>query len=68
MSLRLCVPLGLLKTVCKKFEHRISFLHHCFVGELWMNLDGDISPICVNIFPLVCSSSQLSEQFTSLSI
>ncbi|KAA8544885.1 hypothetical protein F0562_019717 [Nyssa sinensis] len=27
-------------------------------GELWMNLDGDISPICVNILPLVSSSLQ----------
>ncbi|KAL5581637.1 hypothetical protein UlMin_014079 [Ulmus minor] len=27
-------------------------------GELWMNLDGDISPICLNIFALVSSSSQ----------
>ncbi|KAL8114818.1 hypothetical protein AgCh_021606 [Apium graveolens] len=25
-------------------------------GELWMNLDGDISPICLNILPLVASS------------
>ncbi|CAH9068122.1 unnamed protein product [Cuscuta europaea] len=24
-------------------------------GELWMNLDGDISPICVNFLPLVSS-------------
>ncbi|KAH9737271.1 Fanconi anemia group D2 protein [Citrus sinensis] len=27
-------------------------------GELWMNLDGDISPICLNILPLASSSSQ----------
>ncbi|XP_030456032.2 uncharacterized protein LOC115677111 [Syzygium oleosum] len=27
-------------------------------GELWMNLDGDISPICVNILPLTSSSLQ----------
>ncbi|EXC35014.1 hypothetical protein L484_017715 [Morus notabilis] len=27
-------------------------------GELWMNLDGDISPICLNILPLVSSSLQ----------
>ncbi|XP_051122489.1 uncharacterized protein LOC127245545 isoform X2 [Andrographis paniculata] len=26
-------------------------------GELWMNLDGDISPICLNILPLVLPSS-----------
>ncbi|KAK1374178.1 Fanconi anemia group D2 protein-like [Heracleum sosnowskyi] len=25
-------------------------------GELWMNLDGDVSPICLNILPLVASS------------
>ncbi|KAM3378397.1 Fanconi anemia group D2 protein [Capsicum galapagoense] len=25
-------------------------------GDLWMNLDGDISPICLNILPLVSSS------------
>nr|GMD01322.1 Fanconi anemia group D2 protein homolog isoform X2 [Ipomoea batatas] len=25
-------------------------------GQLWMNLDGDISPICVNLLPLVSSS------------
>lgn len=29
-----------------------------FVGELWMNLDGDISPICLNILPLASSSLQ----------
>ncbi|XP_062107055.1 uncharacterized protein LOC133818291 [Humulus lupulus] len=27
-------------------------------GELWMNLDGDISPICLNILPLVSTSLQ----------
>ncbi|XP_043702238.1 Fanconi anemia group D2 protein homolog isoform X2 [Telopea speciosissima] len=27
-------------------------------GELWMNLDGDLSPICLNILPLVSSSIQ----------
>ncbi|KAJ9185042.1 hypothetical protein P3X46_004717 [Hevea brasiliensis] len=27
-------------------------------GELWMNLDGDISPVCLNIFPLASSSLQ----------
>ncbi|PWA40771.1 hypothetical protein CTI12_AA542930 [Artemisia annua] len=26
-------------------------------GEPWMNLDGDISPICVNILPMASSSS-----------
>ncbi|XP_071936752.1 uncharacterized protein [Coffea arabica] len=25
-------------------------------GELWMNLDGDISPVCLNILPLISSS------------
>ncbi|GAB2242842.1 hypothetical protein Droror1_Dr00019617 [Drosera rotundifolia] len=27
-------------------------------GELWMNLDGDISPICLNILPLLSSPLQ----------
>ncbi|KAK1282549.1 hypothetical protein QJS10_CPB22g00088 [Acorus calamus] len=27
-------------------------------GELWMNLDGDLSPICLNILSLAFSSSQ----------
>ncbi|KAI3747499.1 hypothetical protein L6452_09958 [Arctium lappa] len=27
-------------------------------GELWMNLDGDISPICMNILPMASSSSR----------
>ncbi|GAB4842862.1 hypothetical protein Ancab_012840 [Ancistrocladus abbreviatus] len=27
-------------------------------GELWLNLDGDISPVCLNILPLVSSSWQ----------
>ncbi|VFQ69298.1 unnamed protein product [Cuscuta campestris] len=30
-------------------------LHCGLEGELWMNLDGDISPICVNFLPLVSS-------------
>ncbi|CAM0905397.1 unnamed protein product [Alopecurus aequalis] len=30
-------------------------------GELWMNLDGNISPICVNILPLVSTSPQKSQ-------
>nr|XP_023876814.1 Fanconi anemia group D2 protein homolog isoform X3 [Quercus suber] len=29
-------------------------------GELWMNLDGDISPVCLNILPLASSSMQSS--------
>lgn len=33
-----------------------------------MNLDGDISPICVNIFLMVFSSLQLSGKYTSPSI
>ncbi|KAJ7549079.1 hypothetical protein O6H91_07G039400 [Diphasiastrum complanatum] len=27
-------------------------------GELWFNLDGDISPICVNILPLLISGDE----------
>ncbi|XP_021907461.1 Fanconi anemia group D2 protein isoform X2 [Carica papaya] len=27
-------------------------------GELWMNLDGAISPVCLNILPLACTSMQ----------
>uniref|UniRef100_A0A0D9WVL7 Fanconi anemia group D2 protein n=1 Tax=Leersia perrieri TaxID=77586 RepID=A0A0D9WVL7_9ORYZ len=30
-------------------------------GELWMNLDGSISPVCVNIIPLVSTSPQMSQ-------
>ncbi|KAF8732255.1 hypothetical protein HU200_016234 [Digitaria exilis] len=30
-------------------------------GELWMNLDGNLSPICVNIMPLASSSPQKSQ-------
>ncbi|RZC45948.1 hypothetical protein C5167_038896 [Papaver somniferum] len=26
-------------------------------GNLWMNLDGDLSPICLNVLPLIASSS-----------
>ncbi|XXG66038.1 hypothetical protein AAC387_Pa05g3593 [Persea americana] len=29
-------------------------------GELWMNLDGNVSPICLNILPLLSSSVQQS--------
>ncbi|XVF20995.1 hypothetical protein REPUB_Repub12eG0052600 [Reevesia pubescens] len=32
-------------------------------GELWMNLDGEISPICLNILPLASSSQSASLQF-----
>ncbi|KAK8491249.1 hypothetical protein V6N11_051261 [Hibiscus sabdariffa] len=32
-------------------------------GELWMNLDGEVSPICLNILPLVSSSQNASLQF-----
>ncbi|XP_047315356.1 Fanconi anemia group D2 protein homolog [Impatiens glandulifera] len=35
-------------------------LYCCLEGELWMNLDGDISPICLNILPMVSSSQQSS--------
>ncbi|CAA0828633.1 Unknown protein [Striga hermonthica] len=31
----------------------VSDLSYSLEGELWMNLDGDISPICLNILPLV---------------
>lgn len=30
-------------------------------GELWMNLDGNISPVCLNILPLVSISPQKSQ-------
>uniref|UniRef100_A0A0A9BIW8 Fanconi anemia group D2 protein n=1 Tax=Arundo donax TaxID=35708 RepID=A0A0A9BIW8_ARUDO len=30
-------------------------------GELWMNLDGNISPVCVNIMPLANASPQKSQ-------
>ncbi|XP_017979142.1 PREDICTED: Fanconi anemia group D2 protein isoform X5 [Theobroma cacao] len=32
-------------------------------GELWMNLDGEISPICLNILPLASSSQSACLQF-----
>ncbi|KAK8569867.1 hypothetical protein V6N13_002579 [Hibiscus sabdariffa] len=32
-------------------------------GELWMNLDGEVSPICLNILPLASSSQNASLQF-----
>ncbi|KAL5726309.1 hypothetical protein ACHQM5_009361 [Ranunculus cassubicifolius] len=35
-------------------------------GELWMNLDGDLSPICLNILPLVSSSLQCSSSLQIL--
>ncbi|XP_020271139.1 Fanconi anemia group D2 protein homolog, partial [Asparagus officinalis] len=28
-------------------------------GDLWMNLDGDLSPICLNILPLLSAPSQM---------
>ncbi|KAJ4811357.1 fanconi anemia group D2 protein [Rhynchospora pubera] len=45
-------------------------------GELWMNLDGDLSPVCLNILPIVASSLEqnpsslqvLPSQFTLLSV
>ncbi|KDO64311.1 hypothetical protein CISIN_1g000816mg [Citrus sinensis] len=41
---------------CGQLSNKDSF---CGIeGELWMNLDGDISPICLNILPLASSSSQ----------
>ncbi|KAF5798258.1 putative fanconi anaemia protein FANCD2 [Helianthus annuus] len=36
----------------------VSDLYCGLEGELWMNLDGDISPICMNILPLASSSSR----------
>ncbi|KAF8413568.1 hypothetical protein HHK36_001559 [Tetracentron sinense] len=35
-------------------------------GELWMNLDGDLSPICLNILPLVSSSLDSSSSLQIL--
>ncbi|KAK8289748.1 hypothetical protein V6Z12_D07G213000 [Gossypium hirsutum] len=35
----------------------------CLEGELWMNLDGEMSPICLNILPLASSSQNASLQF-----
>ncbi|GAB2275188.1 hypothetical protein Dimus_009950 [Dionaea muscipula] len=35
-------------------------------GELWMNLDGDISPVCLNILPLVSSPLQLASILQTL--
>ncbi|KAL8138162.1 hypothetical protein V2J09_004163 [Rumex salicifolius] len=43
-----------------------SHLSYNTAGELWMNLDGDISPICVNILPLVSSSSRCSSLLQTL--
>ncbi|XP_020551321.1 Fanconi anemia group D2 protein [Sesamum indicum] len=37
-------------------------------GKLWMNLDGDISPICLNILPLVSPSSRSSSALQVLPI
>ena len=49
----LCFP----EVVCKTmFDYRLCFLPSTSVGELWMNLDGEISPICLNILPLASSS------------
>ncbi|KAK9073621.1 hypothetical protein SSX86_007945 [Deinandra increscens subsp. villosa] len=36
----------------------VSDLYCGLEGELWMNLDGDISPICMNILSLASSSSR----------
>ncbi|KAM0851320.1 hypothetical protein ACQ4PT_052492 [Festuca glaucescens] len=38
-----------------------KYLCESIEGELWMNLDGNISPICVNILPLVSTSPQKSQ-------
>ncbi|KAH0721778.1 hypothetical protein KY290_006776 [Solanum tuberosum] len=37
-------------------ELMVKDLYCGLEGDLWMNLDGDISPICLNILPLVSSS------------
>ncbi|XP_060218210.1 uncharacterized protein LOC132645313 isoform X1 [Lycium barbarum] len=37
-------------------ELMVKELYCGLEGDLWMNLDGDISPICLNILPLVSSS------------
>ncbi|XP_057862467.2 uncharacterized protein LOC131070824 isoform X1 [Cryptomeria japonica] len=31
-------------------------------GELWMNLDGEVSPICLNVLPLLTSYQERSSQ------
>lgn len=36
-----------------------SFFFNYRIGDLWMNLDGSISPICLNILALASSSSEL---------
>ncbi|GMI98522.1 Fanconi Anemia D2 [Hibiscus trionum] len=41
-----------------------SSISYCGLeGELWMNLDGEVSPICLNILPLASSSQNTSLQF-----
>ncbi|CAN4108571.1 unnamed protein product [Withania somnifera] len=37
-------------------ELTVKDLYCGLKGDLWMNLDGDISPICLNILPLVSSA------------
>ncbi|MCD7455074.1 hypothetical protein HAX54_026977 [Datura stramonium] len=37
-------------------ELMVKELYCGLEGDLWMNLDGDISPICLNILPIVSSS------------
>ncbi|RVW82272.1 Fanconi anemia group D2 protein-like [Vitis vinifera] len=44
----------------------VKDLHCGLEGELMMNLDGDISPICLNILPLVSSSLQSSSNLQIL--
>ncbi|KAH6800158.1 hypothetical protein C2S52_000622, partial [Perilla frutescens var. hirtella] len=39
-----CIDSG--KLIVQDFPHGLE-------GELWMNLDGDIAPVCLNILPLV---------------
>ncbi|RCV09513.1 hypothetical protein SETIT_2G035600v2 [Setaria italica] len=38
-----------------------KYLNDGIEGELWMNLDGDLSPICVNIVPLASTLPQQSQ-------
>ncbi|KAE8685889.1 hypothetical protein F3Y22_tig00111088pilonHSYRG00090 [Hibiscus syriacus] len=44
-----------------KLPSRISYCG--LEGELWMNLDGEVSPVCLNILPLASSSQNASLQF-----
>nr|XP_018680592.1 PREDICTED: Fanconi anemia group D2 protein homolog isoform X2 [Musa acuminata subsp. malaccensis] len=43
----------------------VKYMSNGIEGELWMNLDGDVSPVCLNILPLVSSSLEQFEQCSS---